>query len=136
MRVDLVQAAQDAVYSALKAAEGTFPFGAEVLQHVLESTRPPYAIVGMITSENEAPNPDLQLEKLTVEIQCVFRGRDRAPLLVMMHAARAALDEQPITAAGAEFDAPRFIRAQASDAILDGETYVGVSWFEIWAQPG
>jgi hypothetical protein len=130
--IDLMQATQDGFYAALKA--GIPANVANVRQHVKENTPPPLVIVGTIESDNEAPKGD-QLERLTVEIQSIYRGADRAVLLGIMHRVRLALDDKTIAADGVQFDTPKFLHATASDAADDGVTYAGISFFEVFAEP-
>lgn len=138
--IDLLQAAQDAVFTALKASEAAagLPDGHSVFQHVPEfvppAVPPPMTVVGMMTSVSADEHGD-QVEMITAEVQYVYRGPGRAPLLAMMHAGRTALDKQDITAADAQFEPPRFMRAEASDALADGVTYVGLQYFEFLAEP-
>jgi hypothetical protein len=134
--LDLVQAAQDAVFATLKALEGQngLPAGWGAFQHVPQDREPPFSMIGMIASTNDDSRGE-QTELIAVELQHVYRGAGRAPLLDMMHAARAALDNQPLATSEALFEAPRFQRAEVSDALADGVTYVGIQTFEFYAEP-
>lgn len=131
--IDLMSATRGAVYRALAAAvPGDL---APVYDDVPQNTPPPFVKIGSIDSENASAKGD-QVELLTVEVVAVYRGEDRGVLLAMMHAARAALDRQPITADGVAFEPPRFVVGSASDASQqDGVTYAGVLNFELYAEP-
>lgn len=134
--IDLLQGAQDAVFAALKPIEldAGLPDGLGVYQHVPENTQPPIVMIGQIGSESQDEHGD-QVELITLELQYVFRGPSRAPLLAMMHAGRRALDNQDIAAAGIAFERPRYQRQEAGDALADGVTYVGIQYFEFTAEP-
>ena len=135
--VDLLTAAQDAVVAALQpiATASGMPSGLYVGQHVVEDTQPPWIRVGQITSVPETQYLDEQLEKLTVEVQIVWRGEERRTLFAMMHAVRLALHNQAIGDGTVSFATPNFLKAEGGDAIADGVTYVGLSMFEFYAQP-
>ena len=133
---DLITPAQDAVFTALAPiATSAGITGLQVFQHVPENTQPPYIMIGQISSENETNIPGEQLELITVEVIHVWRGNRRRELLAMMAAARAALNNQPIGAAGAVFSLPDFLKAETGEAIADGVTYVGIQTFQFHAQP-
>lgn len=136
MKTDLLQAAQDALFAALKPIEqlSGLPDGLGVYQHVPQDTEPPMIVLGQIGSASDEDKGE-QVEDISAEIQCVYRGAGRAPLLAMMHAVRAALDGEPIGASDAVFTTPRFLKAEAGDAIADGVTYVGLVNFQFYAQP-
>ena len=136
--VDLITAAQDAVFAALApiASNTTMPAGTQVLQHVPEGVLPPFVRIGHVTSENQTDMDDEQHELITVEVHSIYRGEARRGLLKMMAAVRTALQGQPIAAAGAGFETPCFVKAEAGAAISDGVTYVGLSIFKFHAWPG
>lgn len=129
--IDLLQAAQDAVYDALA---GSVPAElATVRQHVRENTQPPLVIIGALDSVPESKGGELEL--VTVEIQSIYRGGDRGELLRIAGAVRAALDGCSITADGASFSTPSWTRTSVSDAASDGVTYAAISTFEFYAEP-
>ena len=133
--IDLLQAAQTALFAALKPIEQIdgLPAGIGVYQHLPENTQPPFVMIGMMSSESEDEHGE-QFELITAEVMSVFRGAGRAPLLAMMHAVRASFDNQLLEAPGISFERPRFVRAEAGEAIADGVTYVGLSTFEFHAE--
>lgn len=137
--IDLLQAAQDAAFAALKPIEALtgLPDGLKVFQHVPENTEPPMIVLGQITSDDASAKGD-QVEEITLEVQYVYRGAGRAPLLSMMHAGRCALDRQEVSidGSGALFEYPRWISGEAGDALADGVTYVGLQIFKFHAWPG
>ena len=130
--VDLLTPSQDAVFARLKA--GVPPNIASVLQHVKQDTQPPYIVIGAIDSDNGATKGG-QGEQISVDIHFVHRGPGRAPLFVMMHAARQALDGQPLEAEGVAFETPNFLGSSATTAGQDGVTYAGLSQYEFFAEP-
>lgn len=134
--IDLLQGAQDAVFAALKPIEQdrALPAGLGVYQHLPEDVQPPIVMIGQIGSESADEHGD-QVELISIEIQYVYRGPSRAPLLAMMHAGRRALDNQDIAAPGIAFERPRYQRQEAGDALADGITYVGLQYFEFTAEP-
>lgn len=134
--IDLLQAAQSALFAKLKALEGgpSLPAGWGAFQHIPQNREPPYSMVGMMTVENADMRGE-QAELIKAELQHVYRGAGRGPLLDMMHAARAALENQALPSTVAAFEDPRFVQAEASDALADGVTYVGIQLFEFYAEP-
>lgn len=130
--IDLLTATQDAVFGALKNAID--PGIAAVFQHIPQDTQPPWVMVGAIDSENAGGKFE-QEEKLTIEVQSVFRGAGRAPLLAIMHAVRVALDDQQLAGDSVTFSTVSWLSASVSDVAGDGVTYAGVSNFEVYAEP-
>jgi hypothetical protein len=110
------------------------PQGWGAFQHIPQNREPPYSMVGMMTVENADMHGE-QNELIKAELQHVYRGAGRAPLLGMMHAARAAIENQALPSIVAAFENPRFVQAEASDALADGVTYVGIQIFEFYAEP-
>lgn len=133
---DLLEHAQDALFAALKAAEqdAEAPDGLAVYQHVPEDTQPPMIVVGQLTSENADDKGD-DLEEITAEVHYVYRGPARAPLLAMMRAGKRTLHGQAVGADGAIFTRPHWVTSEASNALADGVTYVGLQVFKFHAQP-
>ena len=130
--IDLLTPAQDAVIAALKAGVPT-QLGS-VHQHVKQDTQPPFVMVGSIDASNEGSKGS-QSENITVELHFVTRGPSRAPLLALMHAARACIEDADLIAAGVQFETPNYVGGAASNAGPDGVTYAGVSTFEFIAEP-
>lgn len=137
--IDLLQCAQDAAFSMLlpleQDADLTAILGApvRVLQHVPENTQPPMIIIGDLDTSNEGGKDD-QLENVGVQIQFVYRGPGRAPLLTMMSRGRDLLHKQRVTVEGSLL-AWTWVRGSASSAATDGITYAGISEFDVFAQP-
>jgi hypothetical protein len=131
--IDLLQAAQTAVYQQLAAADGLTALCA-VYDHVPQNTQPPMTIVGDLDSENAGGKGE-QYEELIVEIVAVYRGSARGPLLDIMHQQRIALDGQSIEHAGVTFGQPEFLGAKTNGPASDGVTYAGISHFRICAEP-
>ena len=63
------------------------------------------------------------------------RGPSRAPLMALMHAARACLEGAALEADGVVFETPNYLGATVSNAGADGVTYAGISTFEFIAEP-
>lgn len=135
--VDLLTPAQDGVFAALQPLVGTdaVPTGWQVFQHVPQDTAPPYTQLGQISSKNQTDMPGEQLELITVELVHVWRGNRRRELIQMMGACRGALHNQPIEADGAQLHPPNYLTGEASEAIADGVTYVGLQTYEFFAEP-
>jgi hypothetical protein len=127
--IDLITATQDAIYAALNVPAITSQW--PVFQHVPEGTKPPYIVVADIDAE---PGQTKGSQDITVDIVSVHVGKGRRPLLAMMHAVFETLDGQPIVAAGAELEAPRWLGAETSPA-EDGVTYGGLQQFSVAAEP-
>ena len=130
--VDLVTPSQDAVVARLKA--DVPPELGSVHQHVKQDTKPPFVMVGSIDISNEGSKGS-QTELVSVELHFVTRGSSRAPLLALMHAARAALEGRELEADGVQFETPNFMGSTVSNAGPDGVTYAGISTFEFYAEP-
>lgn len=128
--IDLMRATQDGVFVALDTNIASAL--AKVRQHVQQDTEPPLVIVGAIDSENDGRSE--QRERMSVEVQSIYRGGDRGELLAIMHAVRVALDWRTMIATGAVFTPCRFVGASVSDVGPDGVTYAGISNFEVWAE--
>lgn len=137
--IDLLQCAQDAAFSLLLPLEQDADLAtilgapAQVLQHVPENTQPPIVIIGDLDTVNEGGKDD-QLEQIGVQIQFVYRGPGRAPLLTMMKRARDLLHGQRVTVEGGHL-AFTWKGGSASSAAADGITYAGISEFDVFAQP-
>lgn len=132
MTIDLMQATQNAAFAVLKTAIA--PELSSVHVHVKQDSKPPMTVFGEITSENEGSGA--QLERIEFSIESIYRGGDRGILLDMMHAARNALDEVKLQLDHVEFGPVRWIgSATAKDIAKDGVTYVGISNFEVYAEP-
>lgn len=130
--IDLLGPSQDAVFARLK--EGVPAAIATVHQHVKQDTQPPYIVIGAIDSDNGAAKGG-QTEQISVDIHFVHRGTSRAPLFTMMHAARRALEGQPLVAEGVEFETPNWLGSSGTTAGPDGVTYAGLSQYEFFAEP-
>ena len=135
---DLLTAAQLAVYAKLAplAGRADLPTGLQIFSLVPQDVKTPYILIGDVDSDNGASYPGEQEEEISIEIISVFRGTSRAPLLAMMHAARVALHNQPITAPGATFEPPNYLKGSAGTvASADGVTQLGIQTFKFIAQP-
>ena len=137
--VDLLEPAQDALVAALKPIEqmASLPselVGLKVYQHVPENAQPPMIIIGMMGSRPDSDKGD-QLEWISAEVQTVYRGSARWPLLRLMQLVREQIEGQTLEADNVAFEPPRLVSVEAGDAIADGITYVGLSNFEFGAEP-
>ena len=133
MKIDLLTPTQLAFVQALRAA---IPAAEADVRHTMkQDAQPPFVLVGNIDSE-PAGNVGDQLELLSVEIQTVYRGTDRAKLLALMHKARSACDEIALPEQdGVEFGLPRWVSSAASSTPPDGVTFAGIINFEVHVQP-
>lgn len=136
MDVELLEAAQDALFTALKPLENVIgvPTGLQVFQHVPEDTQPPMVMIGHLSSDDAGEKGHL-LEEITAEIQYVYRGPGRDQLLLMMREGRRLLRDQELASDVAAFETPRWVKSEAGDALADGVTYVGLQIFKFYAQP-
>ncbi len=134
---DLLTATLNAVFANLKAA--IQPQLASVFDVIPQGTQPNFVAIGHIDAENQlegdAFDDDDQLEKITFEVQYIYRGNDRRVLLAMMDTGRSALHGKPISADGVAFGLPKFITGSASTAGPDGVTYAALGTFVVLAQP-
>lgn len=129
--IDLLTATQDAVIAGLQACVPAEL--ATVHQHVLENAQPPLVIVGDIDSENEAGKGE-QLEKLRVQVQSLYQGKDRRQLFAIMHAVRR-LELQTLVIEGVAFSIRFDGAATTTGAGPNGVLYAGITSFEIYAEP-
>jgi hypothetical protein len=130
--VNLLLIVQDAVFAAMEA--GIAPEMGGAHQHVLQDTKPPLNIIGAMEWVNQGGKDDV-FGLFTVEIQSIYRGGDRAQLIRQMHAVFLALHDQPLAGDGATLRPAAFVDASVSDVGPDGQTYVGITNFEIYAEP-
>jgi hypothetical protein len=129
--IDLLSATQDAVVAAMRVlmpVSSPAPF----LPTVPQDTNPPFHTLGAIAFANEAGKGE-GLDRFEVEIQTIYRGTDRAALNRMMFAVRQ-LEDVVLDTDEVEFSAPRAIGG-GTERASDGLTYVGLTHFEIYAQP-
>lgn len=129
--VDLMTASQDVVVALLKASPAAELGSA--WHSPKQDMQPPFYLVGDMTSEPIGGKDD-QVEKITLELQSIYRGRDRGQLLAMLHAGRAALDRVTTTVDGVRFEIS-WAGGGASTAAADGQTFAGINTFEIYAEP-
>ena len=122
-------ATQDAVFARLVA--DIPPSMAAVHQHVPEGAEPDFVMVAGITAE---PGDTKGSESHAVDIAYVYRGEDRRVLLGMMAAGRAALEGQPLSAAGAELEPAEWLSSEVEPP-EDGVTYIGYQQYRVVAEP-
>lgn len=128
---DLLLATQDAVFAALDVTPVTTL--APVFTSVPPNTQPPFVAVGLIDADLFGANKGSGVERHTVEIEFLFRGNTRRPLLAMMHAARVALESATLSAPAALLTDALW-QASATDRENDGVTWHGIHRFELFAQ--
>ncbi|CAN5368612.1 hypothetical protein BH10PSE14_BH10PSE14_04370 [soil metagenome] len=132
--VDLIEPAQEAVFAALDASAALRAIG-DVFVNVPINNKGSFALIGNIENEQD-PELAEQFERITVEVQYIYRGDDRRVLLRMMAAGREAVDHQRLAApAGIAFGEARFLKGGISPAAADGVTYAGIQNFAFYAQP-
>lgn len=126
--LDAASATEQALYDALSAGIT----GATVWQDAPENAPLDLVILGDLTPRplgTKGGDPD---KIITVTIFFQTAGEERAPLLKLQAQARALLDDQMLTSVDGWQINPTYVSATAELA-EDGETYVGVSSFEVFA---
>jgi hypothetical protein len=127
---DLALAVQEGVYGALTAGVTL----GQVFQHVPENTPPPVVIIGEDDVDPTIGGKGERFERHELTILTVVQGPGKRPLRLLQEQVRAALDNRPITAAGANLSDPVFL--SVTDQLLaDGLTYYGEQRFLIFAEP-
>src|SRR3546814_14582716 len=116
---DLAFALQDAVFDKLSAAIG-LPLAA-VHQHVPDGTQPPVVIIGRFDVQNESEKVG-ELERISFEVECFYRGPGRKGLFAIMAAVKAALKAQQLDPSAANIEPPSLI-APRDQWLQDGITY-------------
>ena len=132
MTVDLLTGAQDAAIALLR--EQLPPDQRGMARHtLLEGAQPPWHLIGDVDTENQGSELE-QIEKISLDVQTVYRGRDRSALLALMHQVRLATDKARLTLDGGQYRF-RWLGSAASQAASDGVTFAGVTTLEIMAEP-
>lgn len=133
--IDFQAAVQQAVFAALNGSAAVTAL-ADVWQNAPEDADlvgKGLVIVGLVAID--APlDKDLGFEKATVPVFTYMRRPDATELYALNSAVRNALENQPVSAAGAEVSAPAFLGADP-DLMEDGETYFDKLLFEMFVQP-
>ncbi|AJP72929.1 tail completion protein gp17 [Sphingomonas hengshuiensis] len=137
MTIDLISAASDGVFALLDAAID--PAIAEVATNPrqiepTDTAERRFVLLGDIDSESLG-GKDEQLERITVQIVVVYRGRQRSELHALMHLAREALEGARPAIAGVDFGSIDFAGASSSPPARDGVTHAGILEFEVTAEP-
>lgn len=131
--VDLLTPVQEAFFATLTAAIASDQ--CDVFVVMPENPAGNFSMIGAMDSE-ELGEIDGQLEKITVEVQYVYRGNDRRQLLALMAAGRASLDRKYLTPVeGVAMGIVRYSSGHASAVGPDGKTYAGIQNFMLLAQP-
>ena len=129
---DLLTATHDAVVAALEGSAALVAL-APVYSNVPPETQPPFVELGAIEAEEANPTKMPGVERHRIELAFQHRGPSRRPLLAMMQAARAALEDRALTAAGASLARVKWTES-ATDREEDGVTWHGAMSFELLAQ--
>lgn len=129
---DLWQGARDAVYDALNAAIA--PDVALVRQSVDENTPLPVILIGDMDGERAGGKRE-RSDRITLDVQAMYRGADRAGLLAIMAKIRNALDDQEIAADGVTFPTSPTWLSGSTTVMADGVTRVGIHQYEIIVEP-
>ena len=130
--LDLLTPVRDAMFAALQSRVDA-SLGA-VLDPVPENTLPPFFTFGDFESEDASDKGD-QVEQITGRVVVLYRGDDSRVFYAMIHAARAALDRQPIAGEGVALQAPRWLKTEAGDGANDDRLYAAILTFFLWAEP-
>lgn len=128
--IDLLTATQAAAFAALEAGVTL----AETYDVIPQDTQPNFVKIGEIKIVNVG-SKHAQAERFEVEVQSIYRGKDRTELMAIMHQVRCSLDGQALAAVGVAFGPCEYTGGGISDAAKDGETYAGVGVFEVDAEP-
>lgn len=137
MAIDLLSAASDGFFALLDAAIGA--------DEAIVTTNPPqldpadkserrFVIIGDIDVE-DAGGKGEQLERISVQIIVVYRGRQRSALHALMHRVREALEGAVPAIAGVAFGSIDFVGASSSPPARDGVTHAGIIEFEVNGEP-
>ena len=126
--LDAASATEQAIYDALSAGIS----GATVWQDAPENAPLDLVILGDLTPRPLRTKGDDPDKIITVTIFFQTAGEERAPLLKLQAQARDLLDDQMLTSVDGWQINPTYVSATAELA-EDGETYVGVSSFEVFA---
>lgn len=123
---DAQNACEAAIYAALVAGGLSWP----VYQHVPEDTPPPVNIIGDMSGE-PLGDKDTGDEQIELEINTIYQGEERAPVLAEQAKIIAALDGKALSVTGWTIHPNK----AGSDASLlpDGETYLGAARFTVFA---
>ncbi len=121
-----MNAVEAAVYAALAGAGLSWP----VYQHVPEDTPPPVNIIGDMSAE-PLDSKDGDDARVSLDVQSVFQGEARKPVLDEQARIITALDEAVLSSGG--FTVRPLL--ETADAVLlpDGETYLGTTRFTVMA---
>lgn len=134
MTVDLLQAAQDAVFLVLKDALAATNYPA-IFQSVPQDTQPPFTMVGDMDADPLGDKGG-DSKRITIDVHFVYRGEERRGLLAMMNAVYVALNDQPLDDTdGVSFPTSPSWLSDNTATGADGVTMAGVSQFEIIAEP-
>jgi Protein of unknown function (DUF3168) len=128
---DLRDAAQTAIVEALSGAPAvTLP----VWQHVPEEQQPPFHVIDKMSAEPWGGKGG-GLDRIEFDLLTVVREPGREHLTPHMATARAVLEGQALPPQpGVALSSPAF-EADDDDLLEDGQTYVGVQRFSLFAQP-
>ncbi|MBV9527045.1 hypothetical protein, partial [Sphingomonas sp.] len=74
-----------------------------------------------------------RLERHEVQVHTCMQSVPKLTVRGFQEQVRAALHDQPLTAAGAAFSNPKLLNSN-TPLLEDGATYVGSSLFLVWAQ--
>jgi hypothetical protein len=132
--IDAQSAVQDAVFAALDRASAVTGL-ADVWQDPPEDTQPGdkgLVIIGLVSiAAGDLKSGDL--DTATVSVFTQTRKTDARVLYTLNAAVRNALEDQVITAAGAEIGRPVFLSADPK-LMEDGKTYEDELKFEMFVQ--
>jgi hypothetical protein len=130
--VDLWQATCDAFFAALNAAID--PSMAAVRQELDENQQPPIVLVGDMDGSPRGGKFEIA-DLLTIDVATVYRGsQGKRGLLAIMWANRLALQNQTLSADGAQFSSVAW-RGGDTARLPDGVTFVGLQQFEVFVEP-
>ncbi|MEZ0495402.1 DUF3168 domain-containing protein [Sphingomonas sp. IW22] len=127
--INLIEGARSAIYVRLEQM-----VGGPVFDHLPQDTQPPFRKIGEIEWQASDAKFDDTI-RVTIEVITLYRGEDRAELVAMVGANRAALHDQSIEDGGVVIQQLAEVAGQISDAASDGVTHAAVQHFEMEVEP-
>lgn len=126
---NLTQAVHGAVVDALKAANP----GAPVYSVVPDKTEPPVIVVGDGTFD-QIGGKNSNSERHDLVVRCIVGGTSKAAVLALMQQVKAALHNQPLSAAGVTLS--RCVMNGGNEIRdIEGNTLIGEQRFFVIASP-
>ena len=129
---DLAGAVQLAIFDALSAVNGLPPVVSEAPIDDQDQVEYPFVLLGDDTI-SQIGSKTSRLERHEVAIHVAMQSTTKLNVRAVQEMVRAALDGQPLTAAGAALSKSEAL-SQTTSLLEDGATYLGSQLFVILAQ--